>query len=138
MGKDNGGRKSPIKKLRNAKMLADVSDGLTVTEAAAKYGLSRSRASTILNGEETKELIKQSQNDIKTLITPSIERLEACIRDMMNPSNALKAALAVLKSHGLIRETVDLNHSFPKPVVIEKRDGSSIVLGTTADQGEEE
>jgi hypothetical protein len=45
--------------------------------------------------------------------------------------NRLKAALSVLKSVGVIKEKIDMTHSFPKPTVILRSDGTQVILGVS-------
>ena len=53
-------------------------------------------------------------------------------------TNAQKAARDILKNAGLLKDSVDLNHSFPKPTVIKRRDGTEIVLGASGSSDEED
>lgn len=115
-------RRSTAKKLRNLGMRAQAAAGKPVTEIAAEAGISRQAASKILNSDETKALLTESEDRIKGLISKAIKRLDDSI-SFADDTNALKAALSVLKSFGLVRETLKLEHSFPKPVVIDYGDG---------------
>lgn len=124
---------SAAKEARNLAIRAEAAAGKTATELAKDYGLARQTVSGILNSEQTAELLRNSEDRVKRLIGKSIDRLEAALEDPADSTNGLRAALAVLKNFGLLRDTVEMNHNFPRPVVIERLDGCEIVLGTSAD-----
>lgn len=125
-------RKSPVKKLRNAKMLADAAAGMTVTDIAKKYDMSRSKASAVLNSDQVKAKVKEIDNKLAQGLDDAIDTVLRAVRVDYN------AAYDLLKNFGSMKTSVDLNHQFPKPVVIKRRNGEEVVLGTTADQKEDE
>lgn len=126
---------NPAKEARNLSIRAEAAAGKTATQLAKDYGLTRQTVSEILNSEQTAELLRNSEDRVKRLIGKALDRLEAALEDPVDGTNGLKAALAVLKSFGLLRDSVELNHNFPRPVVIERLSGAEVVLGTTADMG---
>lgn len=130
--------KGEAQKLRDAGILAMNLSGKSTTEIASQTGLSRSQVSRVLNSDEIKALVKGAEGKIAGLIDKSVAKVDAAL-DSDNPdqTNGLKAALAVLKNFGLMRDSVDLNHSFPKPMVITRPGGVEVVLGTAVDRKDE-
>jgi predicted transcriptional regulator len=131
--KDTMRRANPAKKARDNSIRAEAAMGKTTVEIAKEYGLVRQTVSGILNSDETKDLLKRSENRVKLMVDKALDRLENAIETGEDGTNALKAALAVLKNFGLIKESVDLNHRFPKPLVIKRTSGETVILGTEAD-----
>lgn len=125
--------KNPAKEMRDHAIRADAASGLSHAELHDRYGLSRQQITKILTSDETKELLKVSENRIKLMLEAALQALEDSLSIATDSGNRLKAALSILKNFGLIRESVDVNHRFPKPLVIKRRDGGEVVLGTEAD-----
>ena len=126
-------QKNAAKKVRDLAIRSEAAAGVSHTELEGKYGLGRHQISKILNSDETKELLKSSEDRVKRMIERALDALEDSLGAAMDGGNRLKAALSVLKNFGLIRDSVDINHRFPKPLVIKRADGSEVVLGTEAD-----
>lgn len=99
-------------------------------EIAEMLGLSRATISRAINSPTGKGMLKNAQKRIEQLVDDSIEVIEQAIHGAgSDMTNGFKAAVAVLKTMGLLKESVDLNHNFPKPTVIRRKDGSEVVLG---------
>ena len=126
-------QKNAAKKVRDLAIRSEAAAGVSHAELEGKYGLGRHQISKILNSDETKELLKNSEDRVKRMIERALDALEDSLGAAMDGGNRLKAALSVLKNFGLIRDSVDINHRFPKPLVIKRQDGSEVVLGTEAD-----
>lgn len=136
---DTPKRTKAHRKPRDIQVLAEAVQGKSETAIAKDLGINRRTVHKILTSDETKKLIAESESEIKGLITKSIRVIDKALDMHIDPdgmTHALKSAFGVLKSHGLIRETVNMEHSFPKPTIIERLDGSSVML-TTKPEGEE-
>jgi hypothetical protein len=115
--------------------------GTSNNEIAERFGLNKSTVSEILNSEETKQLVALGDSRLKGLMTKAIDTIEWAMDNRQEYGLAgasLKAAITVLKNMGLARENVDVNHHFPKPTVIKRRDGTEVIMGTTADLKDED
>ena len=124
---------SNAKKLKNATILASAIAGKSTTEIAAAMEMSRAQVKRILNSDETRAIVEAAESRITELIEKAICAYEEILDNPIDATNRRNVARDILKNAGLIRETVDLNHSFPKPLIIERSDGSEVVLGTTQD-----
>ena len=118
-------------KVLTAKCFELKTQGLSTIEIAEQLGCSRATVSRALNSKTGKELFDDARERIKTLISKAInvydESLANSAKDM---TNAQKAARDVLKNFGLLKDSIDISHSFPKPTVIKRlTDGSEVVLG---------
>lgn len=129
------------KSIRNQQMIAENATGKSVTDLAEQYGMSRQNASKILNSTEAKELLKLYEYRLQQLGTKSIDTLEYTLDNVSEfgmAGAASQNARAILKSIGALKEKIDLSHTFPKPTVIRKRDGTELVLGTSQEKTDEE
>lgn len=129
---------SRAKELKDTNIRAQALAGKPVGEIAKDMGMDRKQVSRILNSEETKQLIKESRAKIQAMVPDALETLHMTVLAREDRANALKASERVLKNSGVITDAVELNHNFPKPTIIHKLDGSTVVLGTTADVEEDE
>ena len=128
---------SAAKALRNAAIQAKSLEGQTGKEIAAEMNLSYQHVSKILNASEIKAKVKEAESRIAGMIDDALTTLHEAIKlGSIDPTNSLKAALAVLKNYGAIKDNVNVNLSLPKPLVIERRNGTQIILGTEADKDE--
>lgn len=135
---DKKRRKSMAKEIRASAIVAKSLAGDTATEIANDMGLARQTVSKILNSEEVKAKIKVLDAQLANLIDPSLETIKMAVEARYTDlAVAYKAARDVLKNFGSMKESVDVNHQFPKPLVIESHDGKQVILGTTADLKEE-
>lgn len=105
--------------------------GLKTQEIGKRVGRSRQWVSGVLNSPETSDIVKEAKAQAKELVRQSIQALADIVQDTDpdNSSQRLKAALAVLKTHGIINETKKHEHSFPQPTVIRRKNGEEVVLG---------
>lgn len=127
-------QKSPAKQARDLSIRADAAAGAKTSELAEKYGLKRHQVSNILSGEEVKRLVKEGESRFTLLVDKAIKKVEAALDQDFDLTNGLKAAITVLKSVGVAKDRMDIAHSYPKPLVIKRRNGKDeVIAGTTAD-----
>lgn len=124
--------------IREHQVIEKAFEGKTGSEIAEDLGISRQRVSQILTSEQVESLLKQSESRLKSLVGSAIDTLEYAMDRRDSPDkgavgNAIRAAIPILKTAGLVKESVDVSHQFPKPMVIEFSDGKQIVLGTEND-----
>lgn len=106
-------------------------EGLKTQEIANKIKRSRQWVSGVLNSKEAGDIVVEAKKQAKELVRESMQAVMDIVKDT-DPDNAsqrLKAALAVLKTHGIINETKKHEHSFPQPTVIRRKNGEEVVLG---------
>lgn len=127
------------KALRNAAIEAKAIEGLNNQEIAQQTGLTPQHVSKILNSSEIKAKVKEAESRVAGMIDDALTTLHEAIKmGAIDPTNSLKAALAVLKNYGAIKDNVNVNLSLPKPLVIERRNGTQVILGTEADKDEDQ
>jgi predicted transcriptional regulator len=131
---------SAVKALTDSKVLADIAAGKTVGQVAKEMGMHRTTVSKILNSDETKAKVKEIQGRLAGLIDQSLETLvEALENRALDMNLAVSVARDILKNFGAMQSKVEVDHKFPRPVVIQRLNGSTVILGTMADaKGEEE
>lgn len=125
-------KKSQAKELRDAKIRELAITGHTLNEIADSVGMERQQVGRILSNDETRELVKALENEIKLLGTEAVRTLMdamAMRSEHQMMGHAVKAAEKILKSIGALKERLELEHTYPEPTVIEKPDGTKIVLG---------
>ena len=123
-------QRSAAKQLRDNKIIEMTMEGKKGPEICEAMNINRSTVSKALNSEEAKEFIKENRNRLRGLVPASLVAFEdalGCRGDLIH--NAIKVAHGVLKSEGILREKIDLEHSFPKPTIIEKLNGDRVILG---------
>jgi DNA-binding MarR family transcriptional regulator len=126
------------KKIQDQLVVTHAMMGKKTVEIADELGIARQTVSKILNSEDTKRMLEVNRSRITQLTDKAVNVMEAALDNQyLDGNNALKAALPILKTAGLIKESVDLNHQFPKPLVIQKRDGSQTVVGSEHDKEED-
>jgi predicted transcriptional regulator len=126
---------SAVKKLTDAKILGEIAAGKTVGQIAKEMGLHRTTVSKVLNGEDAKAIIKDAQDALHTAVPKAVQVLINAL-DSPDEMTAVNVARDILKNIGALQTKVELDHKFPKPVVIERINGTTVVLGTMADVGE--
>jgi hypothetical protein len=129
---------SRAKELKDANIRAQAMAGKPIGEIAQDMGMTRQAIRRTLNSEETKVILDDAKSRLTELVEQAVETVAHAVAERVDLTNALKASISVLKNSGLLKDSVDLNHTFPKPTVIHKRDGSTVILGTTADLKEDE
>jgi predicted transcriptional regulator len=125
-------KKSPAKALRDQKVREMAVTGHSINEIAETVGLERNQVSRILSDEETAELVRALEDQIKRLGTEAVRTLMdamAMRTEHQMMGHAVKAAEKVLKSIGALKERVDVNHTSDEPWIIQMSDGSRMVLG---------
>lgn len=133
-------RDSAVKALTDSKVLADIAAGKTVGQVAKEMGMHRTTVSKILNSDETKSKVKEIQGRLAALIDDCLLTLEEAVQHRaVDMGLAVKVAESVLKNFGALQSKVEVDHKFPRPVVIQRLNGSTVILGTVADaKGEDE
>lgn len=124
--------RSGSKALRDTKIRELAAEGRTNLEIAEKLGIERKTVAKVLNNPETLEIVKRAEAAIHDMVPLALSTLVESMSDRINPARE-RVAMAVLKSVGALRDKVELAHQFPEPVVIRRRDGEKVILGTRTD-----
>jgi DNA-binding CsgD family transcriptional regulator len=124
------------KRIKAAHAAALVASGKSVTEIAGTLNMSRNGVSKLLNSDETKAIIQSAESRVTLLIDKAMRVVDEEMDISPGEPNRLRAALSVLKSVGVIKEKIDMTHSFPKPTVIVKSDGTQVILGVSEEAEE--
>lgn len=120
-------RHSVKKKLRDQTIIAKAMAGETTVQIAEEMGMHRQQVSKVLNSEEVKAKVKEIDAKLAQGIDDAIDTVLSAVKvDYV-------AARDLLKNYGSMKQAIDLNHTFPKPTVIVRSDGTQVVLGTTED-----
>lgn len=128
---------SNSRKLKAQGIVQQSMTGRKTSEIAESYGMSRQAVSKILNSDEVKALVKLGEMRLQGLMTKAIDVLEWTMDhkdDFGVTGAASQNAKSILKSLGVLKEKVDVSHTFPKPTVVEYSDGTTLVLGTDAEE----
>ena len=78
--------------------------------------------------------MKDAQAKLLTMLDDALIAIHDAVKDVTDSNNRLKAAIAILKNYGVLKESVEMNHQFPKPTIIERSNGTQVILGTEADR----
>lgn len=100
---------NPTKQIRNTKIRADVMAGAKVPEIAEQYGITKQQVYRVLSATETEEIISEYRSKMTASIGKAFARLITSIDNDFD-GKGLTAALALLKSVGLVRDSVDVTH----------------------------
>lgn len=120
--------------LLKAKAIDMRAQGVTTQAIADELGVARQTVSAWLNSRDVKEIINEGRARLKALIAPSIDVYAMSLKNApADMTNAQKAARDVLKNFGLLKDQVDIAHTFPRPTVIKRVDGTEVVFGTKDD-----
>lgn len=125
-------KESGVKKLRDQAIIQKALEGKKTQEIAAEVGVTRQTVSEVLNSEDVKKKVKEIDARLAAGIDDAIQTVLYSVKDNYD------AAYDLLKNFGSMKTSVDINHSFPKPLVIKRKDGTEVVLGTTADRKDED
>lgn len=131
-------QQSATKLLRNRKVVAIALEGnKTQKEIAAAVDVDRRTIRRILTSPDIKKILKDAENEIHLLVDKAVKTVEQAMDGApLDMTNGLKASITLLKSVGVLKDKVDLSHSFPKPTIIEKRNGDQVILGAAYDDDE--
>lgn len=132
--KDQKGRKSGAKRLRDTRILALSMSGHNSEEIAEEVGIRAQQVRRILNGSQIRGIAEEGESRIAELVPKAISVVEAAMDQNMDLGNALKAAIVVLKSLGVAKDSAEVIHKLPKRTVIHRRDGSQTILGYEEDE----
>lgn len=137
MPKPNTSRKrgrSPAKKIRDQQIVLGAMEGKNATELANEFDLCRQQVTLILSRSEIQAIVKQGESDLAGLVSDAVNILRQAVKGTpVDLGNSLKAALAILKTHGVVKEKSEIEVKMPKPTVIQRRDGSQVVLGVESE-----
>lgn len=138
---DKTRRTSKKRAIKTNQVIAGIAQGKTTQEIAQDLGVTRQTVSEILNSKEAEDIIASAKDRTTRMIHDVLNRFEMVMKDPMDNSNAVKVGLAILKSHGIIKDQVDVNHNLPMPFIIRKHDGSESIeigVGRSEKKGNEE
>lgn len=124
--------KSATTKLRDTKVRAMAIEGKTQREIADEVGLGPDQVSRILNDEESKQLLREAQNALKLMIPEALATISEAMKqrnEFQMMGHALKAATAVLKSGGALKDKIEIEHTTKPTTTIVRPDGTEVVLG---------
>lgn len=123
----------PARELRNAKIRTDAIAGKSVPEIAKEIGLTRSQVHRILSSDETKAIIDQADSKLKGAISLAVDVLVEAMeirRDSEVAMNtAVNSAKTILKSYGVLKDKIEVEHTLPKPTVIVRPNGDKVYMG---------
>lgn len=128
-------RKNNARAMRNQKMMAEAAAGKTTNQIAAEFGVSRQAVNRVMSSEDAKQVVKNGNLKLTSLVDKALLVAEKVL-DGHDLALAFQASVRVLKSVGIMRDKVDIAHSYPKPTVIKLMDGSEVVLGLEKEGGE--
>lgn len=131
-------RRNVAKELRDLAMAEMRMNGVPNKEIANKFKVNKDTvADGIHNVVQKRELIKKAESRVYSLIDKALDTIENALTSRnVDMTNGLKAALAIAKTFGVITDKINLSHSFPKPTIIEKRNGDQVILGAAYDDDE--
>lgn len=139
MAKDDKKRKrerSVPREMKRKQIEALALAGKTVKEISEEVGIARQNVSKYLNSEETKAKVKEIDGRLAAMIDDALVALHESILNRSEPATRLTAAMKLLKNFGTLRESVDMSVTFPKPTIIERPNGTTVILGTEMDKEE--
>lgn len=119
---------------RDAQIIAEHVSGKRVGQIAKERGLSRTTVSKALNSDTAKEIMDTTRAKLMERVDKCMEVIDECL-DARGEGlgHAKDVALRILKSLGALPDKIDMNHQFPTPLIIRRRKGGEIILGTEAD-----
>jgi hypothetical protein len=129
-------KRANTKAARNQKILIDAANGATNADIVEKYGLSRQHVTRILNSDEMKAIVKRGESQIHAMVDKALKVIERAL-DSVDEKLAAEIAVRITKSVGALKDKVDVSHSYPKPTVIVKPDGTRVVMGVSDEEEEE-
>ena len=123
--KRNRAQRSAAKRLRDSRVVEMASSGVPIKEIAGEMNIDRTTVTRILSSR------------VHSLVDKALKTVEdAMDNSRLDMPSGTKVAIALLKSVGVLKDKVDLSHSFPKPTIIEKRNGDQVILGAAYDDDE--
>lgn len=123
------------RRVRNQKIMADAAKGKHVAEIAKEHDLSTRQVIRVLSSDEQKLIIKRNES---RLIAAADKAADKYINLLDSPDEKIVKGVSekILISAGALKEKAEIAHTFPKPTVIKRRDGSEVVLGSKGDEDE--
>ena len=123
--------------IQNAKIIELSTRGLKADEICKELGVSPSTVTRALNSDQAKEVLAQAKLKLQDMITDALNVYRSSLgKSDTDMTNSLKAAKDILKNFGILKDQVDLVHSFPKPTIIKRIDGVEVVLGVEEKEDE--
>lgn len=92
---------SVTKAIRDRQIISKRLSGETTGEIAAEMGVCRATVSRALNSNEARALVSEAENGMRLLLSKAVATIEEAL-DGGDINSALKAALVVLKSAGVL------------------------------------
>tara|TARA_R110000868_G_scaffold62962_2_gene189929 strand:- start:115 stop:543 length:429 start_codon:yes stop_codon:yes gene_type:complete len=136
--KRNRLQRASTKKLRDARAIEMAINGITQQEIANELNVNRTTVNRILSSAEVKQILKDADSRIHSLVAKALDTVDDALNGRATDmTNGLKASIALLKSTGALKDKIDIAHTFPKPTIITKRDGTEVVLGVKAEDENE-
>ncbi len=135
--KRNRAQRSAAKRLRDSRVVEMASSGVPIKEIAGEMNIDRTTVTRILSSNEIKAIVNTANSRVHSLVDKALKTVEdAMDNSRLDMPSGTKVAIALLKSVGVLKDKVDLSHSFPKPTIIEKRNGDQVILGAAYDDDE--
>jgi transposase-like protein len=130
------GTNNPFLKARAVKLRLE--EGLTHQEIADQLGCARGTVTKWLNQRDVKDIVQAAMYRFKNLMEAAVGVYAYAINNKeKDTTNALKASRDILKTHGIIKDDLEVVHIVPRPTVIKRVDGTEVVLGTVKDEQKE-
>jgi len=133
----NGDKKRhhATKAIRDSTIIEKAIAGKTQKEIANEMNVNRHTVRRSLTGAESKRILQEARERVVNLVSKALITVEKAMDGAdTDMTNGLKAALPVLETHQIITKNQNITHSFPKPTVIKRRDGSEVVLGSVTEE----
>jgi len=133
----NGDKKRhpATKAIRDYTIIEKAIAGKTQKEIANEMNVNRHTVRRSLTGAESKRILQEARERVVNLVSKALITVEKAMDGAdTDMTNGLKAALPVLETHQIITKNQNITHSFPKPTVIKRRDGSEVVLGSVTEE----
>jgi hypothetical protein len=83
-----------------------------------------------------KAIVKRGESQIHAMVDKALKVIERAL-DSVDEKLAAEIAVRITKSVGALKDKVDVSHSYPKPTVIVKPDGTRVVMGVSDEEEEE-
>ena len=121
--------KRTVKAARNTLIVAEAIQGKSNQALATKFDLSYQEVSKILNGPEARAYTKRCENKLILVCDDATDKLIEMIQHK-DARIALEACKMILKSTGVLKEKSELTLNLPRPTIIRKLNGDTIILGS--------
>lgn len=127
--RDKNRQASKKRKIRAGQVVAGTLAGKTQSEIAEELNLSRQQVNEIFNSKEAEAILERAHNRILGMVDHALDAMMDVVQDRNDNSNRLKAAQAILKTKGVVKDNAEVTVKLPKPTVIKSPSGETVVLG---------